>query len=212
MYDIAFRMASFLACRVGLEENRVDTVRFGLEIILGEVIKWAILLFAAAIFEVLPGALLAMVSVFVFRMLSGGAHCEDYWRCLTFGVITFLGFGKLGIYLEPYITHSIVAKFILSGTVVMVILTAIWAPGEVPNRKISTGERAKFKKISLVFLVIWAAIMVFLILPHHIPAVVTGLLALIVQAFSFTPPGYWAIDRFDFALSRIMGERRCSHA
>lgn len=212
MHDIAFHIASFLACRTGLEESKVDTVRFGLEIILGEVIKWVILLTAATILGVLPGALFAMISVAVFKMISGGAHCEDYWRCLAMGVITFLGFGKLGVYLEPYLSFSTMVKVIVASTLFMGVLTAVWAPAEVPNRRITAEEKVKFKRISLVFLVLWAGIIIVFIAPYSIPAVVTGVLATMVQAFSFTPPGYWAIDRFDYALSRIIGERRCFHA
>ncbi|MFZ5634548.1 MAG: accessory gene regulator ArgB-like protein [Bacillota bacterium] len=212
MYDIASRMAKFLVCEVGLEQSKVDTVRFGLEIILGEFIKWTILLCAAALLGVLPGALFAMVSMGLFRLVSGGAHCEDYWRCLTFGIIVFLGAGKLGVYIEPYISQPVLVKILVVGSVVMVLSVLIWAPGEVTNRKVKTGERGLFKRLSLLYLAIWTSVTMFIVVPYNVPVAVAGFLAMMVQSFSFTPPGYWVIDGFDIVLSRILGERRCSHA
>lgn len=212
MHDIASRLAGHLACQVKLDESKVDTVRFGLEIILGEAIKWTILLGAAYLIGVIPGALYAMISMAIFRMVSGGAHCDDYWRCLVFGLIVFLGGGKMGVYISPYFSQMAFSLMIAISLVVMIIATVIWAPGEVPNRRIKPQERGMFKKLSLVFLVIWSGITVLVIVPHSIPAAVAGYLAMLVQTFSFTPPGYKTIDGFDVMLSRMLGERRCSHA
>ncbi|MCL6476813.1 MAG: accessory gene regulator B family protein [Peptococcaceae bacterium] len=210
MYDIASRLAGFLADRVGLEESKVDTVRFGLEIILGEIVKWVILLIAAGMLGVLPGALYAMISMGLFRLVSGGGHCEDYWRCLAFGLLLFLGGGKVGVYAAPYMSQTVLTKVLIVGCLVMSVAALVWAPGETPNRKINAGERVKFKKLSLVCLAVWTGVTAFLVVPYSIPVATAGLLAMIVQAFSFTPPGYAVIDGFDKTLSRVLGERRCS--
>lgn len=212
MYDIASRMAGFLACQTGLEQSRVDAVRYGLEIILGEFIKWAILIVVSAVLGILPGALFAMVSMAVFRMVSGGAHCQDYWRCLTFGLILFLGSGKVGVYLAPYISQPLMSKAIAVGSLVMAVLVLYWAPGEVVYRKIEYEERALFKKLSFLCLALWSGITVLFIVPYSVPVAVAGFLSMLVQSLSYTPAGYRLIDAFDIVLSRIMGERRCSHA
>lgn len=212
MYDIATRMAGFLASQVGLEESKVDTVRFGLELILGEIVKWCILLMAAGLLGVLPGALYAMISMGLFRLVSGGGHCEDYWRCLIFGLLVFLGGGKLGVYAAPHISQTALIKALIVGCLVMSVPVLIWAPGEAPNRKINAGERAKFKKLSLACLAVWTGVTIFLVVPYSLPVAVAGLLAMVLQAFSFTPPGYRAINHFDVLLAKVIGERRCSHA
>lgn len=212
MYDIASRMAGFLAGQVGLEKSKVDNVRFGLELILGEIIKLVILLIVAGILGVLPGALYAVISMGLFRLVSGGGHCEDYWRCLAFGLLVFLGAGRVGVYAAPYISQMVLIKILIVGCLVMSVAVLIWAPGEVPNRKINAGERVKFRKMSLACLAVWTGVTVFLVVPHSVPVAVAGLLAMVVQAFSFTPPGYRAIDHFDVLLSKVIGERRCSHA
>lgn len=211
MYDMASRIAVFLARETGLEQSRVDSVRFGLEILLGEIIKCVILLSAAAALGVLPGALYAMVGMAVFRMVSGGAHCEDYWRCLAGGLLIFLGAGKVGVYTAPYLSQYLLLILIVACSLMMAVLVLIWAPGEVPNRRIKTGERGIFRGLSLAFLAVWTCVTVFIITPYSVPVAVAGLLGMVVQAFSFTPAGYLAIDWFDINLSKIIGERRCPH-
>jgi accessory gene regulator B len=100
-------------------------------------------------------------------------------------------------------------KAVLAGVVVMALLVVVWAPGEVYQRKIKPGERILFKRLSLLFLFLWAAVLIFVLEPLSISAATAGLLGAAAQAFTFTPPGYRAVDSFDVILSQIIGERRC---
>ncbi|MFZ5651300.1 MAG: accessory gene regulator ArgB-like protein [Bacillota bacterium] len=213
MYDIANRMAVHLASETGMDKARVDRVRFGLEILLGEIIKLAILLAGAVLLGVLPETLAAMGGFSLFRLVSGGPHCEDYWRCLVFSLLVFLGSAAIGVLVAPFVTEQIMAKSIISGLFVMAVMVLIWAPGEVPQKKIMPRKRSMFKGLSLVFLALWAWVLAIYVAPYSIAAAVAGLLGTAGQALSFTPPGYRAMDGFDIALSRIIGERRCpTHA
>ncbi|MCL4441401.1 MAG: accessory gene regulator B family protein [Firmicutes bacterium] len=213
MYDLANCIALHLARETGLERSRVDRVRFGLELLLGELIKFAILLSAAALLGWLPETLAAMAGFSLFRLVSGGPHCEDYWRCLVFSFLVYLGPAATGVYAVPYVTGRVSVMAVLAGVVVMAALVVVWAPGEVYRRKIKPGERGLFKRLSLLFLTLWAAALIVFIAPHSISAVTAGLLGSAAQAFTFTPPGYRAVDSFDVFLSKIIGERRCpAHA
>jgi accessory gene regulator B len=186
----------------------VDTVRFGLELILGEAIKWAVMIISAVLIGALQEVLFAMVSMMLFRLVSGGNHCEDYWRCLTFSLLVFLGAGKIGVYAAPYISYTAILISVVAGFLIMAVLVLVWAPGEVVYRKIKAEERAFFKALSLMFLVAWSGVTMFFIAQYSLSVAVAGLLAMAMQSFSFTPPGYWMIDRFDINMSRILGERR----
>lgn len=213
MYDIANRLAEHLAKETGLDKSMVDRVRFGLELIFGEIIKLAILFSIVTLLGYLPETLAAMAGFSLFRLVSGGPHCEDYWRCLVFSLSVFLGSAALGVYAASYITVQMVSIFAVALTVVMAAMIIKWAPGEVAVRKIKPEERGLFRRLSLVFLVLWTLVLVFFIAPHSISSAVAGLAGTVVQTFSFTPMGYRFIESFDIGLSKIIGERRCqSHA
>lgn len=213
MYDMANRVAGHLARETRLEQSKVDRVRFGLELLFGEIIKWVVLLSISAPLGLLPEALAALAGFSLFRLVSGGPHCEDYWRCLVFSILVILVPAFLGVIVAPYLTGSLVIKIILAGAVVMIAMVVIWAPGEVPQRKIKPGERGFFKGFSLIFLALWTVILIVFITSHNVSLAVAGFLGTTVQAFTFTPLGYRAIEIFDIILSKIIGERRCeTHA
>lgn len=213
MYDIANRMAAHLASETGMDKVRADRVRFGLEILMGEIIKLAILLTGAVLLDVLPETLAAMGGFSLFRLVSGGPHCEDYWRCLVFSLLVFWGSAAIGVLVASFVTEPVLVKYIIGSSVVMAVMVLVWAPGEVPQKKIPPQKRPVFKVLSLVFLVLWGWVLAIYVAPYSMAAAVAGLLGLAGQALSFTPPGYRAMDGFDIALSRIIGERRCpNHA
>lgn len=213
MYDIANRMAVYLARETGLEQAKVDRVRFGLELLLGEIIKFTILLAAAALVGLLPETLAAMAGFSIFRLVSGGGHCEDYWRCLVFSFLVYLGPAALGVYAAPIIPGLLLSWSVLAGVVLIAVVVVLWAPGEVYQRKIKPEERGRFKRLSMLFIALWGITLTVFIVPNSISVALAGLLGLVIQAFTFTPLGYRAIESFDVVLSQIIGERRCpTHA
>jgi len=209
MYDIASKMACSLAGETGLEQSKVDSVRFGLEIIVGEFIKLVVFLITAILLGVLPEAAYALAGMCLFRLLSGGQHCQDYWRCLILSLIVFIGSGMAGVFVGTYISYSTIMVSVGAGSLIIAFLVVKWAPGEVVHRKIKNEERPLFKGLSLVFLLVWALVTAVFVAPHSISAAAAGLAAMLFQSFSFTPAGYWFINRFDIELSKILGERRC---
>ena len=82
---------------VDMEQDRIDQLRYGLEIILGTLIKGTILFSLAYLLNILPHVALALAAAGLFRLLSGGAHCTSYWRCLVLGVSVYLLIGLVAI-------------------------------------------------------------------------------------------------------------------
>lgn len=208
MYDMASRAAIYLVSEADMDQTKTDRVRFGLELLFGEIIKWAILLALAALLGFLPETLIAMAGFSLFRLVSGGPHCEDYWRCLVFSLLVFFGSAVLGVLAGPYVTKSMLTMAVIAGAVLMAVMVLIWAPGEVSERKIKQGERLVFKWLSLVFLALWAVVITVFVVPYSVSLAIAGFLGTVVQTFTFTPPGYQAMDGFDILLSKIIGERR----
>ncbi|SHK96048.1 accessory gene regulator ArgB-like protein [Desulforamulus aeronauticus] len=153
---LAGAIAVHVAETTGLEEEKIDTVRFGLEIILGALIKGIVLFSLAYLFGVLPHVVVGLITAGMFRMLSGDAHCTSYSRCLAFGVLVYLLIGKIALVMVPILTPTIILIVASLIAITSFLCTVKWVPGEVPYRTMSgPREILLFKFLSLVYLFVW---------------------------------------------------------
>ncbi|SFG22140.1 accessory gene regulator B [Desulfotomaculum arcticum] len=208
--QLATGIANYLSRELALDTTKIDTIRFGLEIIFAALIKGIILISLAHFLGILPEVVFAMVCGAIYRLLSGGAHCDGYWRCLTLGVLTYLGAGELGIYLGPYLSTDLLVYALLTGYLLFFVCVLIWVPGEVPYKKFtSISERSMFKILSLIYLSLWLGVSI--IVMHYVnPSLaLAGLVAVIIQTISYSPPGYKIIFLLDNLLAGLFKERRC---
>lgn len=156
----------------------------------------------------MPEVAFALVSGSLFRLLSGGAHCNAYWRCLSLGLLIYLGASELGLYLVRYLTTDFLVYSLLAGCLLSSICVIAWAPGEVPFKRITkTSERILFKVLSLAYLSLWLGTTMLFI--SHPTLIIAGLIAILIQTISFSPPGYKAIHKLDSLLAGLIKERRC---
>jgi accessory gene regulator B len=204
LYSISFKAAKFLARETELEPDRVDSLRFGLEIILGTLIKTVILLTMAYFLEILPQVIMALGCGSVFRLVSGGVHFSTYLRCLACGLLIYLAAGEVGVSLAARLNQHQLIVILVWCFAAMALGTFLWAPAEVPYRTIDGRESVIFKMAALMFLV--ALLLAFFSFSQRIDPsyILAGLFALIAQVFSFTPPGYALVGRLDSWLSKLI--------
>ncbi len=210
--QLAGRTANYLSRELALDTNKIDTLRFGLEIIFAALIKGIILLSLARLLGILPEVAFAMVCGAVYRLLSGGAHCSGYWRCLTLGVFTYLGAGELGIYLGRYLSINLPVFLLLAGYLLSFLCVLALVPGEVPYKKITNiTERNMFKVLSVVYLSLWLGVSIIVLRYAGSSLALAGLIAVMTQTISFSPPGYKIVHQLDNLLAGLTGlfmERR----
>jgi accessory gene regulator B len=208
---LAGEAANYLSKELALDAGKIDTVRFGLEIIFGTFIKGFILISLAHFLGILPEVTFAMVAGALYRLLSGGAHCSGYWRCLTLGLLIYLGAGELGIFLKRYLSTDFLVYSLLSGYLLSSLCVIAWVPGEVPFKNITDiSKRIMFKILSLIFLSVWLGASIIVVHRFNPSLALAGLIAVIIQTVSFSPPGYKAVHQLDSLLAGFINERRCS--
>lgn len=207
--QLAGGTANYLSKELTLDTNKIDTLRFGLEIIYAAFIKGIILISLAHLLGILPEVAFAMVCGAIYRLLSGGAHCNGYWRCLTLGVLTYLGAGELGIYLGRYLSIDLLIYSLLAGYLLSALCVMVWVPGEVPYKTITNiSERNMFKILSLVYLSAWLGASIIVVHYANSSLALAGLIAVITQTISYSPPGYRMIHQLDNLLVGLFKERR----
>ncbi|MDD3654494.1 MAG: accessory gene regulator B family protein [Desulfotomaculaceae bacterium] len=209
--QMAKRAAVYLTRELMLDHNITDTLRFGLEIIFCILIKGIILFSIAYFLGILPEVTFAVIFGSLYRLFSGGAHCSGYCRCLSLGLLVFLGTGALGLYLERYLSTNFMVYLLLAGYLLSLACIVIWAPGEVPFKKITkVSDRIIFKVLSFASLNLWVLASQYFIAHYNFSLVLAGLIAVLIQTYSFTPPGYRVVHKFDNLLAGRLPKKEVS--
>ena len=197
LYSASSKIAKYITKEAALGSGQTDSVRYGLEIILGTLIKGVILLTSACFLGILPQVIIALICGSLLRLVSGGAHCTSYLRCLSCGLVIYLSAGKIALNLERFLDPDQLAIILLLCFLIMALCACLWAPAEVPYRTINYEEWILFKGLTMVLLTVLLTA-AFLSIAHiKLSFIMAGLLALLAQTFSFTPLGYLIIGRID---------------
>lgn len=207
IHELSVRFAAYLAQELNSDQRQELRMAYGLEILLGEIIKLIVIISLSWILNILPEVLTITVTAGILRLASGGEHCSEYYRCLIGGTawFLFLGWGvhSLNILLnQSTINISAGLLFFLS-----IILILKYAPGETENKPISSeAERKKFKNWSVAIMIIYAFIIVLFsnlsVLNMFTLPIATGIIA---QAFTVSPAGYGFIHFVDRVLDFSKG-------
>jgi accessory gene regulator B len=208
--QLAAGTANYLSKELALDNRKIDTLRFGLEILFAALIKGITLISLAHFLGILPEVTFAMACGAIYRLLSGGAHCNGYWRCLTLGVLMYLGAGELGLYLGRYLSTDFLVYSLLAGYLLSSLCVIAWVPGEVPYKEfINVSERIMFKILSMAYLSLWLGASIIIVHYANSALALAGLIAVLNQTISFSPPGYKIIQQLDRLLAGLFKERRC---
>lgn len=204
--QIATGLSLYLVRQVDLPEERVDSLRFGLEIIIGSLIKGIILFALAGALNILIEVTVALVVGSAFRLLAGGAHCTGYVRCLFLGLTVYLVTGWVAKSYGLLISSHLLIFLVLSVFLLCFLIVIRWAPGEVPGKKLTSSKHRQFKVLSLLYLFLWLGTTLYLAAQGYSSLVLAGLLALLAQGFSVVPIGYRLIDWYDSILGKGVTE------
>lgn len=207
LYSLSSKIAKYVTEEAELDHSQTDSIRYGMEIILGALIKGITLLSTAYFLEILPQVIIALICGSLLRLMSGGAHCTSYLRCLSCGLFIYLFTGKAALYFEQFLTRDQLVIILLPCFFIMALCAYLWAPAEVPYRSIDFNESILFKVLTIAFLIILLLIVLFYANQIKLSFIIAGLLALLVQTFSFAPVGYLLFGKIDTFLFNITAKK-----
>ena len=157
--------------------------QYGLSIILRMAIELVLAIFISLLFKTFFYMVIIMLSALSLRMVTGGAHCSSYPRCVVFTTAYFIPFSLLAKILHT----GLIAQFlyIISGALLITVLPVL----------------LKFKRYAVIVLPL-------IILVTSITAVAAGKttaaglllaisLGLGLQAFILTSPGITLVTMAD---------------
>ncbi|RJQ28942.1 MAG: hypothetical protein C4589_05655 [Peptococcaceae bacterium] len=197
----ASRLGNYLARQLSFDQSEVKILSFGLEIIIGSLIKAASFVAVVAALGIVPQASAALFSSFFFRLASGGVHCTSYYRCLMVSLTVYCAFGLMAKNLAflnlPYNQVFILASFLAA------VFAAIYAPVDcAANPIVSQQRKRNLKIIATAIPVVYIIIALTTRLPADILLAAT--LSISFQVFTLTPPGGSFIVTADNFLKRTI--------
>jgi len=199
VHDASVKIAGYIAGQTGeAEKNPIYT--YGMEIILGTVIKFGLILALAMVTGILKPTFLIIFIAAGFRILSGGVHCSAYYRCLICGLVVFLSLGYMVQLASPLMAMSTLKFFTLTGFILTLLITICYAPVDTERKLITeTAKRMKMKMLSIIF--VFTLYCFILLIDFNKEVTLPFLVGLIWQAFTLTPAGDWVMKKADGMLT-----------
>lgn len=152
------RMASFFVCNEVIKSEDEEVYEYGLQLLLSTVFNGII----ALILAIVSGTALQCVcylAVFVLlRKSAGGFHAKTHFGCCCI-LATVLSLFIMFIKFIPNEVYGIVAAIAATFSVVIILA---FAPLEHENKPISTKDKIRLRKISIIY-VFLLALLVFML-------------------------------------------------
>lgn len=89
IHQLAQKIAEYLSRELNTGGPRQAVVAYGLEILLGGIVKLGAFVVVPAVLGILVQTWAALLASACFRLPAGGAHCTAYYRCLVGSLVTF---------------------------------------------------------------------------------------------------------------------------
>ena len=134
-----------------IDEEKAEVIKYGLELIIGEIPKILLLFIVAAVLKIGWIVIFAYITMLPYKIVAGGFHLKTNIGCTIGTFVVYFG----NVLLSKYIVIGpievkiaiVIATFIYS-----IIMISIYAPADTINLPILRKKERKLKKIlSFVF-------------------------------------------------------------
>ena len=134
-----------------IDEEKAEVIKYGLELIIGEIPKILLLFIVAAVLKIGWLVIFAYITMLPYKIVAGGFHLKTNIGCTIGTFVVYFG----NVLLSKYIVIGpievkiaiVIATFIYS-----IIMISIYAPADTINLPILRKNERKLKKIlSFVF-------------------------------------------------------------
>lgn len=123
-------------------------IQYTLEVILGDLSKFIIILLIFLTLNQVPLFVLSFIILISIRPLGGGIHCKTFGSCLIVSIMYFIIIALFSTFSTKWDINFYIVFFIIS-----FIITLAYAP--CPNEKRPINNKATLKIFSLISLTFW---------------------------------------------------------
>jgi accessory gene regulator B len=172
----------FIRLHVSLPGEDIDIYEYGLEILIADIITFAVTFIVAAILNVVFQTVFYYIAFIGLRRCAGGYHASTRMRCFVISMSTWLiAMWIIGL------SSSLVALSILFSLISCAIIW-LFAPVENHNNPLSAAQEKRMKRISRIYstTMVGAAIVATALIPAGIPDWIAASLAYGMLFFSIS--------------------------
>lgn len=139
---------------------------YGIEICLSSLIGIiAILIISFMIGRFFEG-ILYIITLFIIRSCTGGYHAQTYFKCNLIYIFSFLCTIKFYNFLsKQYLIFN--NYFCLIIMIISIIIIWLYAPVENVNKKINEKSKKKFKRLSIIEIVLSSFVAILILCMFH---------------------------------------------
>ena len=128
-----------------VDDERAEVINYGLQVLLGEIPKFFIMLLIAYALGLLKLSLITFLIIMPYRMFSGGFHLHTHIGCIISTTTFYCGVA----FLSKVIVLNDIAKYALIACVAIfgIVMIKLYAPADTEDVPILSGKIRKQKQI-----------------------------------------------------------------
>lgn len=188
---LSYSGANYLMKQKGEKHEQRRVYYYGLQVIIGAIVKFTLLFALAFVTDTLLPAFIMTIVFASLRAIAGGYHMDTFGKCLAVSISMFIAFSVIARYTYQYWNKYQILTFAIITIVISLYCICKWAPSDNPNRPITEpNEIKKFKNFSIIYLGFWTIISFILIYKKLYMIFLSIAFGLILEIFSITPAGH----------------------
>ena len=133
-----------------VNDERAEVIKYGLELIIGELPKMFLLFIIAWLLGIFKYALISFAIILPYKLVSGGVHLKTHIGCILGTSLFYCG----NVFISKYINIPDIKNQIIFSAIILtfaIIMISLYAPAYTENVPIlRKKERAKKKIISYI--------------------------------------------------------------
>lgn len=133
-----------------VDDERAEVIKYGLELIIGELPKMFLLFVIAWLFGIFKYALISFAIILPYKLVSGGVHLKTHIGCILGTSLLYCG----NVFISKYINIPDIKNQIIFSAIILIfaiIMISLYAPADTENVPIlRKKERGKKKIISYI--------------------------------------------------------------
>lgn len=194
MEYIINKIVSIYNTHLNLNKSEKDILKYGITITISTITGYIGSLVLAYLLGNFFSVLILILSMTLYRGLSGGAHLSTMIRCTIFSSILINVICIISQYILG-LNFDITIYFIIEFAILLYSIWSLYnyAPADTHEKPIKKiGKREKLKKLSFVYIIVWYYFDIcWLYMKNSVNEILFHIsMGILWQTFSITPLGY----------------------